>query len=833
MKKLHALLLTALAATTLSACGGGGGGNAVPSIMQNSHGSAAATFVLTIPAATQSSARSPKYVSPNTQSVTIASTTALSLPAGSPCSGSGSSVTCNTTGTSSGCTSAGATLTCSFNLIAQVGSDQFTLTMFSGTNASGSTLSSGSVSSTVSASGPNNIAVTMNGVVDSVAIALANASPATGASATIPVTVTAKDPSGATIVGPGTYTAAITLTDSDTSGATTLSTTSVSGPGAAVTLSYNGSPSLTSATIGATVPGIPATKITAATLTPATATHLIAGGSGALAIFTNSAHQTFAFVPTFSGLAEVEIADGSTVLSHSRRTQSSLPPATINMTPAASLCTADPTNAKIYCANFTSNVINVVDASVTPAAVVATYTTDAPSPGVGYSAGSCVICGIVYDPTDGGILIGTGNGYELYSAFPANAHVKTIAVPVSENFGYNAVTDKIFSPHYQTGPTGIDIVDVAGAAGYTLTPLPAVVSEPDQGAVDTSTNVGVAVNEFDQTATLVPLAQATLNSPAAGQFSDAGVTTPVLTSSLTPGCGTNISDVAVDSQSHFAFFTGEFCADIGMAVMPATAASTMAYSDWVFVNLPSQPDGQPWNGSGDPHALATFNLPSICPDCGAVFNSSGSYTAVVDLNKLKAAPRDTTDPNLVAGTYDMICSGLVTFIASDQTMNGNSGCSSSTQTIAAGGGTFSATAAGFTASGTYPANSSSGVTLTTGISTEPPPQANYGGSPPGGTPMVYFTLVPSANVTWTGNSGFQFAGLVVPAWVPTGKTYTASYYDSTFGALCGSSTGTLSGNTITFGPGSGGSSPAGSSCVGGGNQTIQANHVLLGVVTYQ
>jgi len=299
MKNIQALLLTALAATIVSACGGGSGGGTIPpSVLQASGGRAAATLVITIPAASASSARQPKYVSPNTQSVTIASSSALSAPSGSPCTGTGNSLTCNTTGTASGCTFSGGSLTCTFNLIAQVGSDSFTLTMFSGTNGTGSTLSSGTVSATVSATGPNAIPVTLSGVVDSVAVALANATPATGASVTIPVMVTAKDPSGATIVGPGTYNNPITLTNSDTSGATTLSTTSVPAPGTAVTLTYNGSASLSSAVIGATAPGIPSSKITGATLTPASTITKIARGSAALAIYTNSAGQTFAYLPS-------------------------------------------------------------------------------------------------------------------------------------------------------------------------------------------------------------------------------------------------------------------------------------------------------------------------------------------------------------------------------------------------------------------------------------------------------------------------------------------------------------------------------------------------------
>jgi len=104
--------------------------------------------------------------------------------------------------------------------------------------------------------------------VASVTISLANASPPVGKPVTIPVTVTARDASGATIVAPASYEPAITLTNSDTSGHTKLSTTTLTAPGTPVTLSYDGSAAVTSITIGATVAGVPAANITGATFTP-------------------------------------------------------------------------------------------------------------------------------------------------------------------------------------------------------------------------------------------------------------------------------------------------------------------------------------------------------------------------------------------------------------------------------------------------------------------------------------------------------------------------------------------------------------------------------------
>jgi len=97
-----------------------------------------------------------------------------------------------------------------------------------------------------------------------------------GYATTLPVIVTAKDASGAAIVGAGSYANPITLTNADTSGITTLSTSSVTSPSTTVTLAYapndansgvlavSGLP-LGATTIGASATGVPASAITAGT----------------------------------------------------------------------------------------------------------------------------------------------------------------------------------------------------------------------------------------------------------------------------------------------------------------------------------------------------------------------------------------------------------------------------------------------------------------------------------------------------------------------------------------------------------------------------------------
>jgi hypothetical protein len=265
----HAVLATAslAALAAVVACGGGGGGGSqanLPGVTTQGH----ATFTVTIPSATGTSAthRAPAFVSPNTQSLTVAV--------------NGDVTTANLTASSPNCTPASGTLplTCTVALSPPAGNDTFIVTLFQGLNGTGNVLSTATISATVNATGSTVIPVSLGGVVASIDVTVQNGNRVVpgGFPSAVPVIVAARDASGATIVGPGNYTTPITLTNADTSGVTALSTTSVTSPSTIVTLAYSptdanggelaisGLP-IGATTIGATATGIPATAISAGT----------------------------------------------------------------------------------------------------------------------------------------------------------------------------------------------------------------------------------------------------------------------------------------------------------------------------------------------------------------------------------------------------------------------------------------------------------------------------------------------------------------------------------------------------------------------------------------
>jgi streptogramin lyase len=251
------------------------------------------------------------YVSPNTKSMTI--------------SIDGKKYgTYNLTPAATGCSTIDAATQCSFTIGIPTGTHTFAVSLFASTDGSGTALSGGSIVKTIAAGVLAVIPLTLSGVVASIEVELGNASPKAGTAATIPVYVSAFDASGARIIGPGNYAGAsgaplsVTLSDTDTSGITSLSTKTVNGPGAKVTLTYSGK-SIWHATIGASATGV--SIVTPATFAPQptifasyTVPAAIAGGTAAIAItsgpdgnlwYTTKACSGCSGGPGFSGIVKL------------------------------------------------------------------------------------------------------------------------------------------------------------------------------------------------------------------------------------------------------------------------------------------------------------------------------------------------------------------------------------------------------------------------------------------------------------------------------------------------------------------------------------------------
>jgi len=251
-----AIVLFGMAAATVACGGGGGGGSAAPG--QQPAALTSGTALLTIPnRVTASSVRQAQYVSASVVSVGIA------------INGAGPTFA-NVSASSTLCTATSSGRTCAIPVGAPAGAATFVITLYDGPSGSGNLLGTGSVTQTVVLGTAFSVNVVVNGVIATLAIAVSPTSlPAVpGTPSTATITATAKDADGNTIIGPGNYTTPIALTNSDTSGATSISPTSLTTIGQTATLTYNGSSSLTQViTLGAQVPGIPATAVTTTAVT--------------------------------------------------------------------------------------------------------------------------------------------------------------------------------------------------------------------------------------------------------------------------------------------------------------------------------------------------------------------------------------------------------------------------------------------------------------------------------------------------------------------------------------------------------------------------------------
>lgn len=239
-----------------SGCGGGGGGGAsstVPGPAQGPMGTA--RFTLTVPKSASASARSPRYISPATQSVVILAAgvkTTVVLSTANP-----------------NCTQGSNGLTCVVDGGVPVGTNSVSVSAYGSVDGSGAPLSTATIVVNVAAGQITMVDLTLNGVVSALSLVVSPAVVSPGTPSTSTVTLNALDSKGNTIIGPGSYADAngnaltITLTDSDSSGATHLSSSTAAAPGASFALSYNGS-AIPSFTISASAPGVSSANATVA-----------------------------------------------------------------------------------------------------------------------------------------------------------------------------------------------------------------------------------------------------------------------------------------------------------------------------------------------------------------------------------------------------------------------------------------------------------------------------------------------------------------------------------------------------------------------------------------
>jgi streptogramin lyase len=249
-------IIAALAAAlVLDACGGSSGSSPVPATaIPPAAGSITQAFQVTVPS-TQTGSIAIAVQSVNGSASTTNLRTVAKLGAGAPgCAASSSSST---------------GLACTVSAAATVGVDVFSVSTFASNDGSGTALASTTIAATIASSGgANAIPLTLGGVPAKVGFSptflpLVN----DGAIHRFPIAINALDASGATIIGAAPYASAVSLQIlNDPTHALSLSTASVTQSGTVVTVTFDGSKSLSEATIQASATSVPTATLAAAPL---------------------------------------------------------------------------------------------------------------------------------------------------------------------------------------------------------------------------------------------------------------------------------------------------------------------------------------------------------------------------------------------------------------------------------------------------------------------------------------------------------------------------------------------------------------------------------------
>ncbi len=194
------------------------------------------------PVKTSSTQRRAAFISPATQSVSLAVTVANGTPVTNPVP-----TTINVGPTSTSCTATGALVTCTASLNAPVGSDVISVASFKGANGTGTQLGTTLAPITITQNSANRFPLDIGGNVMSLELYLSK-STLSVTSPTALVVIVPLDASGAVIVNPGNYNPSIAVASSDTTGAFSLllngtasgTSATVASPNDQVVLSYSG-----------------------------------------------------------------------------------------------------------------------------------------------------------------------------------------------------------------------------------------------------------------------------------------------------------------------------------------------------------------------------------------------------------------------------------------------------------------------------------------------------------------------------------------------------------------------------------------------------------------
>jgi hypothetical protein len=326
---------------------------------------------------------------------------------------------------------------------------------------------------------------------------------------------------------------------------------------------------------------------------------------------------------------------------------------------AVNSCASNSVTGETVCSSNGTDVYLITGSTLNT-----TLTSDA-NAFAGFSGGACETCGVaINEVANKAVLtIGltpspSGSGLDFLD-LTSNAFTPVPAsTEVSEDIVVDQSRDLVLSPSENGNydlfntKTGGEFIN---AVGGTL----------DSAGEDCTTGIALSTIEFTSNLYLADLTQATFVPGTPGSWSDPGQQTQNFPEFGGFAAGT--SGIAITPGSHLGVVTGEFCGNaFGGIQLPSTSGSgTPAVVDYAAAVLPNTPDGNVFEQGLDPHTVTAYLSPNSGDSFGLMANGCGvppTFMAVIDLNKLLAAPRlsgtHTVDPS-----YDLILNGVVSYVA--------------------------------------------------------------------------------------------------------------------------------------------------------------------------
>lgn len=135
------------------------------------------------------------------------------------------------------------------------------MSLYDAQNGTGNLLSTGTRPQVIVPGTSNTVQVIFNGVPASAFLSIGPTQLVSGSASSAQLIAIVKDADGNIIVGPGNYQTPIAVSSSDTSGATLLSSSTITAPGQAITVTYNGVPVTETVTFKPSVSGLTATSL--------------------------------------------------------------------------------------------------------------------------------------------------------------------------------------------------------------------------------------------------------------------------------------------------------------------------------------------------------------------------------------------------------------------------------------------------------------------------------------------------------------------------------------------------------------------------------------------